>query len=230
MKIEKDKGGYHEVVSAHAMTPEGRICVPSSTGTTRGAQLGRDHTVAQPSKIIGPDGDMGMVTPKTHTEGVDDKTVSVVPSGVVTEPVPTPTEALESAVVHPSSQVASQGVLTDRPSTVPAETGTKPPKVTVTVKTAEGVKPPMRWRGRYHEALVSETCVTLVWHSKFEYSDAPLLPFEIPYGDSGEGVIPVTLQVGLVGSKSDDVRIFNAVYCDLSFKHKDMEYFVFLKQ
>jgi len=109
IKEKKDRKGSHDVVSGHHKTEQGTILIPSSTGATKGAQLGRDHTKASPQVVMGPDGPTGVIqpngsiTPATTEEEVAEAlraaSASEQPQGLPKVPVEeeTPPEASEGA-------------------------------------------------------------------------------------------------------------------------------------
>ena len=93
-KIEQvpDKKGMHERVTGHATSVDtGRTVVPSAVGTTRGAQLGRDHSVAAPSTMVMPDGNRVPVVPPATGRAAQPYEVPAPPVPAAHAPAPVAT-------------------------------------------------------------------------------------------------------------------------------------------
>ena len=227
--VVTDKKGNHQVVDGHAPAPEtGRTVTPSSIGENRGAQLGRDHTVAMPSTMIMPDGSQIPIVPP--------RLAATLPPGMPVPVVPPspPAPPLYSASVMPApAQPEAPAILAApappmayMPATpaAPAPQAAPSPAVRVSMhsKATPETKSRLLFRARYHAVLgESKTLLVLAWDNRFEHSDPPLFPF------SDED--PVEL---LVDVRKGDLQTaqYAAVYMGLEFDDGPYTYFVLLKQ
>ena len=230
-KIEQvpDKKGSHERVTGHALSVDtGRTVVPSAIGTTRGAQLGRDHTVAAPSTMVMPDGSKVPVVPPAP---VTPAPVAYAPPG---SPPVYPEGYGPGHVVSPAEALLGEeaAVPTPAPAPLPPPPGVlapvreaafeaPPPIVSITLKSLPD-DPVIRWRARYHEIIVTPTTVVLVWDSRFKHADSPLLPV-----DTGD-LTKLKMEVR-PAAKNELPFSLDIADCGLSFVHGSYEYFVFVR-
>lgn len=220
-KIEQvpDKKGSHERVTGHVTSADtGRTVVPSAVGTTRGAQLGRDHSVAAPSTMVMPDGNRVPVVPPAPSRAAQPYEVPAPPVPAAHAPAPVAALMAEEEGT-PALAPAAPAAREDRIST--AEFQAPPPSVSVTLKSLPK-DPVIRWRARYHEILVTPNTVVLVWDSRFRHADSPLLPI-----DNGD-LVKLKMIVQPT-SKADLPFSLDVADCGLSFVHGPFEYFVFVR-
>ena len=239
-KIEQvpDKNGMHERVTGHPTSVDtGRTVVPSAVGTTRGAQLGRDHTVAAPSVMVMPDGSRVPVVPQPAPAAPAPAPVLDPPAPAADLDLPPDVAALDTLgpgprrpVPDPMSGLLAEEefahlapVLPPTPFVPPPSTAVEiaAPTVSVTLRSHPN-DPVIRWRARYHEVLVTPNTVVLVWDTRFKYADSPLLPL-----DTGD-LTKLKMVVQPV-SKGDLPFSLDVADCGLSFVHGHYEYFVFVR-
>ena len=240
-RIPVGKGFREEVSDYTTSDVTGRTIVPSATGPDKGAQLGRDHTVASASVLTLPDGSKKVITPPGYTEpnvssAVDVERVPDLESEATTTPegpvpaIPGTQDGLQGggtglqAPLPPENVVARSTVTsTVRP---PVEPETPSPTVSVTLRSTQGAQQVIRWRARYHEVLVSESAIILVWDARFKHADSPLLPF-----DAGGDPVGLHMLVQRRGGAGVSVlpESFDVVAFDISFTHGHHEYYVFVR-
>ena len=240
-RIPVGKGFREEVSDYTTSDVTGRTIVPSATGPDKGAQLGRDHTVASASVLTLPDGSKKMITPPGHTESnvstaVDVERVpdleseaTVIPEGPVPA-IPGTQDGLQGggtglkAPLPPENAVARSAASTA--VRFPVESETPSPAVSVTLRSPQGAQQVIRWRARYHEVLVSESAIILVWDTRFRHADSPLLPF-----DAGGDPVGLRMLVQRRGGAGVSAlpESFDVVAFDISFVHTCYEYYVFVR-
>lgn len=240
-RIPVGKGFREEVSDYTTSDVTGRTIVPSATGPDKGAQLGRDHTVASASVLTLPDGSKKVITPPGYTEpnvssAVDVERVPDLESEATTTPegpvpaTPGTQDGLQGGgtdlqtLLPPENVVArSTGFPAVRP---PVEPETPSPAVSVTLRSPQGAQQVIRWRARYHEVLVSESAIILVWDTRFKHADSPLLPF-----DAGGDPVGLHMLVQRRGGTGVSVlpENFDVAAFDISFTHGHHEYYVFVR-
>lgn len=232
-KIEQvlDKKGSHEVVTGHALSvATGRTVVPTATGVTRGAQKGRDHTVAAPSMMVMPDGSKVPVVPTTPAPAPALPPDVSAASAFLDHVPPPPPAAPVAGLLVEEGLVQVKPLAPPAPYTPPpvVEVETKAPGVSVTLRSLPG-DPVIRWRARYHEVLVTPNTVALVWDTRFKYADSPLLPLDTGDLTKLKMVVQPVSKEDLPVSKGDLPFSLDVADCGLSFVHGHYEYFVFVR-